>query len=108
MELLSSEIEVVTQPKPQYSLAEEGDIVVIIDITMTENLKNEGLARDIVRRIQKQRKEAHRRRRISLAAALYSSQRVLSGGLTGGLIRFRQCHNASIHALILARDGASD
>jgi len=58
VKLLPEEVEVTTKPKEGYSLSEEGDIVVAIDTTMTEDLRKEGFARDIVRRIQNQRKEA--------------------------------------------------
>jgi len=58
VELLPEEVEVVTQPKEGYSLSEEGDLLVAIKTVVTDDLKKEGLARDIVRRIQNQRKEA--------------------------------------------------
>ena len=56
--LLPEELEVRTRPKEGYALAEEQGILVGVDTVITEELKTEGLARDIVRRIQNQRKEA--------------------------------------------------
>jgi len=56
--LLPEEVEVRTRPKEGYALAEEQGILVGVDTVITEELKTEGLARDIVRRIQNQRKEA--------------------------------------------------
>jgi isoleucyl-tRNA synthetase len=56
--ILPEEVKVVTQPKSGYSISEEEGIVVGVNITIPESLKMEGLARDIVRRIQNQRKEA--------------------------------------------------
>ena len=56
--LLSEEIEVRTQPKEGYILAEEQGMIVGVNTVVTEELKIEGLARDIVRRIQNQRKDA--------------------------------------------------
>jgi isoleucyl-tRNA synthetase len=56
--LLPEEVEVRTRPKEGYALAEEQRILVGVDTVITEELKTEGLARDIVRRIQNQRKEA--------------------------------------------------
>ncbi len=56
--LLPEEVEVHTRPKEGYTLAEEEDIIVGVDTFVTEELKKEGLARDIVRRIQNQRKDA--------------------------------------------------
>jgi isoleucyl-tRNA synthetase len=56
--LLPEEVEVRTLPKEGYTLAEEQGILVGVDTVVTEKLKEEGLARDIVRRIQNQRKDA--------------------------------------------------
>ena len=56
--LLPEEVEIRTRPKEDYALAEEQGILVGVDTVITEELKKEGLARDIVRRIQNQRKEA--------------------------------------------------
>jgi len=56
--LLPEEVEVSTRPKEGYSLAEEQGILVGVNTVITEELEKEGLARDIVRRIQNQRKEA--------------------------------------------------
>jgi len=56
--LLPEEVEVRTSPKEGYTLAEEQSILVAVDTVVTEKLKEEGLARDIVRRIQNQRKDA--------------------------------------------------
>ncbi len=56
--ILPEEIKIVTQPRSGYSISEEEGIIVGVNIAIPENLKMEGLARDIVRRIQNQRKEA--------------------------------------------------
>ena len=56
--LLPEEVEVRTRPKEGYTLAEEQGITLGVDTVVTEELKKEGLARDIVRRIQNQRKDA--------------------------------------------------
>jgi isoleucyl-tRNA synthetase len=56
--LLPKEIEVRTQPKEGYTVEEEQGIIVGVYTVVTEGLKKEGLAREIVRRIQNQRKDA--------------------------------------------------
>ena len=56
--LLPEEVEVRIRPKEGFALTEEQGIVVGVDAVITEELEKEGLARDIVRRIQNQRKEA--------------------------------------------------
>ena len=52
------DVEVETVSKEGYAVAEESGLFVGVDIRLTEELKMEGLARDIVRRIQNQRKAA--------------------------------------------------
>jgi len=56
--LLSEEVEVLTNPKEGYTVVEEQEVLVGMNTVVTEELKKEGLARDIVRRIQNQRKDA--------------------------------------------------
>ena len=56
--ILPEEIKILEQPKSGYSISEEDNILVGVSVIIPENLKMEGLARDIVRRIQNQRKEA--------------------------------------------------
>ena len=56
--LLPKEIEVRTQPKKGYIVEEEQGIIVGVYTVVTKELKKEGLAREIVRRIQNQRKDA--------------------------------------------------
>jgi isoleucyl-tRNA synthetase len=56
--LAPSEVEVVAKAKPGLDLVEESGLLVGVDTALSEALAEEGLARDIVRRIQNQRKEA--------------------------------------------------
>ncbi len=56
--LQPEEVEVLIKPKEGYTLVEEPGILVGVNMIVTEELRKEGLARDIVRRIQNQRKEA--------------------------------------------------
>ena len=58
IDLLPEEVEVLTNPKEEYAIAEEDGLLVAVDTRITEALRKEGFARDIVRRIQNQRKEA--------------------------------------------------
>ena len=52
------EIHISTKPKEGWMVVEEGGIAVAVEKTVPEDLAVEGLARDIVRRIQDQRKKA--------------------------------------------------
>ena len=56
--LLPEEVEVRSQPKEGYTVEKEQSIIVGVYTIVTEELKEEGLAREIVRRIQSQRKDA--------------------------------------------------
>ena len=58
VEVLPGDIEAELVPLDGYSLAEEPGLLVGVSTIITEDLKLEGLARDIVRRIQALRKEA--------------------------------------------------
>jgi isoleucyl-tRNA synthetase len=56
--LAPSEVEVVAKAKPGLDLVEEGGLLVGVDTALSDALTKEGLIRDVVRRIQNQRKEA--------------------------------------------------
>ena len=54
----SEEVDLVPVPKEGYSVVTEHDTIVGVYTVLTEDLESEGLARDLVRRIQALRKEA--------------------------------------------------
>ena len=56
--LLPEEVEVRFSPREGYAVAEERGLIVGVDVVITPELEAEGLARDLVRRIQNARKEA--------------------------------------------------
>jgi len=58
VELLPEEVEVRTHGREGYAVAEDKGIIVAVDVTLTPELAREGLARDLVRRVQTLRKEA--------------------------------------------------
>ena len=58
VEVLPEEVEVDSVTLPGYSSVEEGGLLVGIGTEITEQLEYEGVARDVVRRIQALRKEA--------------------------------------------------
>ena len=57
VELLLSDVEIATQDIPGWVVANEGSLTVALDITMTQDLVDEGIARELVNRIQNIRKE---------------------------------------------------
>ena len=58
VELLRDEVEITADNVPGLSVASEGNLTVALDITLTEDLVREGLARELVSRVQALRKES--------------------------------------------------
>ncbi|HEX6889412.1 MAG TPA: isoleucine--tRNA ligase [Chryseolinea sp.] len=56
-ELALDDVLISSEDIPGWSVASEGTLTVALDITITEELKKEGIARDFVNRIQNLRKE---------------------------------------------------
>lgn len=56
-ELKLSEVEIVTEDIPGWLVANEGKLTVALDINVTTELKEEGIARELINRIQNMRKE---------------------------------------------------
>ena len=52
-----NDVEIISEDMPGWSVANEGALTVALDITITEELRNEGVAREIVKRVQAFRKE---------------------------------------------------
>lgn len=58
IELLPEDVEIIPVDIPGWKVANSGALTVALDVTLTEELKREGLAREFVNRIQNLRKEA--------------------------------------------------
>ncbi|MDL2308302.1 isoleucine--tRNA ligase [Bacteroidales bacterium OttesenSCG-928-C03] len=58
VELLLSDVEIVAEDIPGWVVANYGTLTVALDITITDELKKEGFARELVNRIQNYRKES--------------------------------------------------
>ena len=56
-EVLLSDVEIATQDIPGWVVANDGNLTVALDIQLTPELINEGIARELVNRIQNIRKE---------------------------------------------------
>ena len=57
VEILLPDVEIATQDIPGWVVANEGSLTVALDITVSDELKAEGIARELVNRIQGIRKE---------------------------------------------------
>jgi isoleucyl-tRNA synthetase len=56
--LTLEDIEIVSEDIPGWQVANDGKLTVALDITVSEDLRNEGIAREFVNRIQNIRKES--------------------------------------------------
>lgn len=52
-----SDVEIISEDIPGWLVANEGNLTVALDITLTDELVNEGIARDVINRIQNIRKK---------------------------------------------------
>ncbi len=55
--LTSEDVEIISEDIPGWLVASEGRLTVALDVTITDELKKEGLSRDMVNRIQNMRKD---------------------------------------------------
>lgn len=53
----SADVEIISEDIPGWLVANDGSLTVALDITVTDNLRREGIAREIVNRVQNIRKE---------------------------------------------------
>ena len=56
-EISLGDVEILTKDIPGWTMTSEGKITVALDLTITEELKSEGIAREFVNRIQNLRKD---------------------------------------------------
>jgi isoleucyl-tRNA synthetase len=57
LEILSEEVEITTQDIPGWLISNLGNLTVALDVTVTDELKQEGIARELINRIQNIRKD---------------------------------------------------
>ncbi|MDR0394076.1 MAG: isoleucine--tRNA ligase, partial [Tannerella sp.] len=55
-EIVSDDVEIISEDIPGWLVANEGNLTIALDITVTDDLRKEGLARELVNRIQNIRK----------------------------------------------------
>jgi isoleucyl-tRNA synthetase len=58
IELITEDVEIIPVDIPGWKVANEGALTVALDVTLDDALRNEGVAREIVNRVQNLRKEA--------------------------------------------------
>ena len=58
MTILRDDVEIFSEDIPGWLVANEGTLTIALDITLTEELRQEGMARELVNRIQNLRKQS--------------------------------------------------
>ena len=58
VEVTTADVEIFSEDMPGWNVAGEGRVTVALDITITDELKREGVARELIKRIQNHRKTA--------------------------------------------------
>lgn len=56
-EITMNDVEISTKDIPGWTVTSDGKITVALDLTLTEELKSEGIARELINRVQNLRKE---------------------------------------------------
>ncbi len=75
-EILIDDVEIISEDIPGWLVANEGKLTVALDITITEDLKKEGIARELVNRIQNIRKSNGYEITDKIRVVLQSDQRI--------------------------------
>jgi isoleucyl-tRNA synthetase len=55
--LLTTDVEIIAEDVPGWQVANQGKLTVALDVTITSELKQEGIARELINRIQNLRKD---------------------------------------------------
>ena len=100
------DVEIISEDVPGMSTAREGSLTVALDITVTDELRLEGIARDFVNRVQNMRKEAGLEVTDKIAVSVEKGNDLLDNAL----VRYRDyiCTETQATELLLSNnvDGA--
>ena len=58
IEVLAEDVDIISEDIPGWLVANEGNLTVALEVELTDELKNEGMARELINRIQNIRKES--------------------------------------------------
>ena len=57
LDIDAADVEIISEDIPGWLVANEGNLTVALEVTLTEELVDEGMARELVKRVQKMRKD---------------------------------------------------
>ncbi|MEA3338200.1 MAG: class I tRNA ligase family protein [Chloroflexota bacterium] len=100
VDLSADEVLVQAQPKPGFEVNNDVQrgVVVALDTTLTDDLKAEGLAREVVRRIQQMRKDAD----FELSDRVHTTYQTDDEGLAGAITGYEDYIKQETLSLTLA------
>ena len=58
LEILAEDVEIISEDIPGWLVSNEGNLTVALEVELTEELKQEGMAREIINRVQNIRKDS--------------------------------------------------
>jgi isoleucyl-tRNA synthetase len=58
IEILTEDVEIISEDIPGWLVSNEGNLTVALEVELTEGLKQEGMAREIINRVQNIRKDS--------------------------------------------------
>ena len=57
LEVLAADVDIISEDIPGWLVSNEGNLTVALEVELTDDLKREGMARELINRIQNLRKE---------------------------------------------------
>ncbi|MEQ9468894.1 MAG: isoleucine--tRNA ligase [Ekhidna sp.] len=75
------DVEIASQDIPGWLVASEGGLTVALDITITDDLRKEGLSRDVVNRIQNLRKDKGLEVQDKIAVSFFTTDEMMNAAL---------------------------
>ena len=97
------DVEITSQDIPGWLVASEGSLTVALDITISEDLRKEGLSRDMVNRIQNLRKDQGLEVQDKISIRYATSDEMMSAAISD----FADYIKTETQALTLESNGAS-
>lgn len=83
IEIALTDVEIIAEDVPGWLVASEGGLTVALDITVTDELRLEGIARDFVNRIQNLRKDSGFEVTDKIKITLQNNNELLSNAVLG-------------------------
>ena len=100
VQLTKEDVEISFEDIPGWIVASEGNITIALDITITDELKKEGIARDVVNRVQNLRKDMGLEVQDKIRITVQKKDELLDGALMAN--KEYICRETQALSLVLA------